>query len=220
MSAPRLALAASLGLRAAIGTAFVYAATHSELPQLQDAATHARMIAWPIGAIVVPLVLLLVRRGRPYPWLVDAALALPFAVDAVGNVLDLYARWVSYDTVNHGISWFALATLVASIPVLRPLPAWARAWIVAGSGAFLAIAWELGEYAAFIRSSHYGRSAYPDTLTDLLAGCSGAVLAAVLVLAAARYRRISRAGHAGLMKGSKLAVVRMRVSTDATGEAA
>jgi hypothetical protein len=144
------------------------------------------MLAWPIGALAVPVVLRALRRRRPYPWAVDAALALPFALDSAGNVLDLYNRWVSYDTVNHGISWFALTMLVSSIPVLGSLPSWARAWIVAGSGAFAAIAWELGEYAAFIHSSHYTRSAYPDTLTDLLAGCSGSVLAAALVLLAAQ----------------------------------
>jgi hypothetical protein len=219
MQTLRPAPAASLVLRIAIGTAFVYAATHPGLPQLQDAATHARMIAWPIGAIGVPLVLLLARRGRPYPWRVDAALALPFALDALGNVLDLYDRWVSYDTVNHGISWFALATLVASIPALSQLPAWARAWIVAGTGALLAIAWELGEYAAFIHSSNYGRSAYPDTLTDLLAGCSGSVLAAALVLVAAHYRRVGPAAHAGLMFSARRAGA-MRVYPDARGRAA
>ncbi len=188
----RPAVAASVALRCAIVAAFVYAATDPSLPQLQDAATRARMLAWPIGALAVPILLRAARGRRPYPWKVDAALALPFALDSTGNVLDLYNRWVSYDTFNHGISWLALAMLVSSIPALGRLPVWARAWIVAGSGAFAAIAWELAEYAAFIHSSHYTRSAYPDTLTDLLAGCSGSALAAALVLIAG-YGAVRRA---------------------------
>lgn len=174
--------ALALTLRGTILAACVYVATHPDLPQLQDAATQARAIAWPVGAVAVPLVIALVCRRRRYPWHVDAALALPFALDATGNALDLYNRWASFDTANHAVSWFALASLVSAIPALRRLPVWGRAWIVAGSGAFAAIAWEIGEYAAFIHGSGYGRSAYPDTLTDLVAGCSGSLLAAALVL--------------------------------------
>jgi len=180
------AAAAALTLRGAILGACVYVAVHPDLPQLQSAATQARAIAWPIGAVAVPLVILLACRGRRYPWHVDAALALPFALDATGNAFDLYDRWATFDTANHAVSWFALATLVSAIPALRRLPDWARAWVVCGSGAFAAIAWELGEFAVFIHGSGYGRSAYPDTLTDLAAGCSGSLLAAALVLVAGR----------------------------------
>jgi hypothetical protein len=185
----RFAVAISLALRAAIAAAFVYALTHPSLPQLQDAATHARMIAWPFGLVAVPIVLRLVRLHRPYPWRVDALLALPFALDSVGNVLNLYHSWVGYDTVNHGVSWFGVALLATGVPAARRLPPWGRAGIALGAGAVGAIMWELGEFAAFIHDSGYTRTAYSDTLTDLFAGLIGASAAAA-TLAVARRRRL------------------------------
>ena len=63
------------------------------------------------------------------------------------------------------------------VPAVR-LPAWARFAIAIGAGAIGATLWELGEFAVFIHRSHYERTAYPDTLTDLLAGLIGATVAA------------------------------------------
>jgi hypothetical protein len=173
--------AASVALRAAILACFVYALANPSLPQLHDAATRAREIGWPFGLVVPPLVLLLARRGRLYPWRVDAILALPFASDAVGNVLNLYHSWSQYDTMNHAVSWFALATLVGVVPALRRLPRWADAALALGAGALGAVLWELGEYGAFIHSSDYTRVAYTDTLSDLCAGVVGASCAALLI---------------------------------------
>src|SRR5579862_779506 len=90
---------ASVALRLAILACFVYALADPSLPQLHDAATRAREIAWPFGVVIPPLVLFLAQRGRSYPWRVDAILALPFALDAVGNVLNLYHSWSQYDTM-------------------------------------------------------------------------------------------------------------------------
>ena len=176
--------------RLAILACFVYALADPSLPQLHDAATRAREIAWPFGVVIPPLVLFLAQRGRSYPWRVDAILALPFALDAVGNVLNLYHSWSQYDTMNHAVSWFALATLVSLIPAIRTLPRWADAALALGAGALGAVLWELGEYAAFIHSSNYTRAAYTDTLSDLCAGVVGASCAAFLVFRSALERRV------------------------------
>lgn len=178
---------ASLILRGTIAAAFLFALVGPSLPQLQDPATHAREIAWPIGLLLPPTVLFVCNRGGPYPWKVDALLALPFALDAVGNVLNLYHRWDQYDTMNHFVSWFALAALASTLAPLRRLPPWAHAGLALGAGALGAVAWELGEYAAFIHSSDYTRIAYTDTLSDLAAGTAGASLAAALVLLERRH---------------------------------
>ena len=177
----RVSAAAALVLRATIASAWVYALTHPSLPQLQDAATHARTIGWPIGLLAVPAVLRLVWRDRPYPWRVDALLALPFALDSAGNVLNLYHSWRLYDTMNHCFSWFDLAALASMTPAVRSLPTWARTAMTLGAGAFGAILWELGEFAAFLHSS-YSRTSYSDTLTDLTAGLVGSAGAAAFVL--------------------------------------
>lgn len=178
----RFLIAASIALRACIAGAFVYAISHPSLPQMHDSATRAREIAWPIGLVGVPIVLRLAHRNH-YPWLFDVLLALPVAIDSIGNVLNWYHRWDSYDTMNHGVSWCALALLVAVSPPVWRLPTWACCVLAIGAGAVGAIVWELGEYAAFIHNAHYNRTAYPDTLTDLLAGLVGAVVAAGVVIA-------------------------------------
>jgi hypothetical protein len=183
------AIAASVALRAIIAAAFAYAVSQPALPQLHDPATHAREIAWPIGLVGVPVALRLLSRNRSYPWLVDAALALPFALDSVGNVLDWYHEWVSYDTLNHGVTWCVLALLIAMVPAVRRLPAWVRFAVAIGAGAIGAIVWELGEFAAFIHDSPYKRTAYPDTLADLFAGLIGATLGAFIAFFALDDRR-------------------------------
>jgi hypothetical protein len=194
-------MAASIVLRGTICASFAWAAARPELPQLQGAATHARMIAWPFGALAVPALLRAASRRRGYPWLVDALVALPFALDAAGNVLGLYGWWASYDTANHAVSWLGLSLLVSTLPALDGLPAWARVWIILATGALAAIAWELGEYVAFIRGSGYTSRAYSDTLTDLLAGSIGAATAAALVLLAA-HRPLGRLASPPTLAGA------------------
>jgi hypothetical protein len=70
--ATRLPIVASCVFRGIIAAAFVYALANPSLPQLQDAATRARMIAWPVGLVAVPIALRLLWRKRPYPWTATA----------------------------------------------------------------------------------------------------------------------------------------------------
>ena len=56
-----------------------------------------------------------------------------------------------------------------------------------GFGATAAVLWELGEYAAFLRTLPTYQLVYPDTLGDLTLGTSGALLAGLLV---AGWRRV------------------------------
>ena len=53
--------------------------------------------------------------------------------------------------------------------------------VLLGDRAVLALAWELGEYALFIRHGREAGGAYRDTLGDQALGTSGALLAALLV---------------------------------------
>ena len=54
-------------------------------------------------------------------------------------------------------------------------PRWVLVPLVGGIGAILAIGWELGEYALFIRDGKEAGGAYRDTLGDLTLGTSGAL---------------------------------------------
>ena len=56
-------------------------------------------------------------------------------------------------------------------------PRWVLVPLVGGIGAILALGWELGEYALFIRHGKEAGGAYRDTLGDETLGTSGALLA-------------------------------------------
>ena len=54
-------------------------------------------------------------------------------------------------------------------------------FVALGFGATAAVAWEVGEYYAFIRHSTELQSAYTDTLGDMALGTLGALLAGLIV---------------------------------------
>ena len=61
-------------------------------------------------------------------------------------------------------------------------PRWLVVPLVAGIGAVLALAWELGEYWLFIRRGKEAGGAYRDTLGDETLGTLGALTAGLLVV--------------------------------------
>ena len=60
-------------------------------------------------------------------------------------------------------------------------PRWLVVPLVAGIGAVLALAWELGEYWLFISDGKEAGGAYRDTLGDETLGTLGALAAGLLV---------------------------------------
>ncbi|MGQ7295629.1 hypothetical protein [Quadrisphaera sp. KR29] len=165
----------------------------SDLPQFAGKGFGARLAAYPVLMLLVPLVAV-VRRARrnhrhqpsgPLPWWATLLVALPFLVDVTGNTLDLYDAVGWWDDANHLVNW-ALLSVGAGL-LLRDggvRPHWALALCTAGVGALLAVAWELGEWAAFIRFGEVDgglAAAYGDTLGDLALGCLGAAAAGAVV---------------------------------------
>ena len=150
------------------------------IERFEGKAFGARLIAYPVLMLVVPAVWWLVRRGDRPPWGAFALIMLPFLVDVTGNSLDLYDSVVWWDDANHFVNWVPLS-LGIGLLVAASLPrAWQKVLMVAGIGALLAIAWELGEWWTFIRHGTELATAYEDTLGDEALGSAGAVVAGVL----------------------------------------
>lgn len=127
---------------------------------------------------------------RTTPWTAFSLIALPFLIDVTGNTLDLYDSVTWWDDLNHFVNWALLCGglgLLLARTNVRPRPL--LALTICGTGAILAIIWELGEYFAFIRGGTELATAYEDTLGDLTLGTLGALLAGVVVA--------TRAGRAG-----------------------
>ena len=162
-----------------------------DLGGLKGKAAGERLVVYPVGAAVVPLVWWTARRARPrrsepFPWLGDLLFSLPWFLDTLGNRLNLFDTLWWWDDLMHFLSW---GLLTAAILVLFP-PAglWPMVERGLAFGCASALLWELGEYAAFIRDSPELQTAYTDTLGDLALGTLGSLVAAVVVWRIRRHR--------------------------------
>jgi hypothetical protein len=156
------------------------------IDRFADKAFGARLIAYPVMMLFVPVVWWLVQRrkggvARP-PYLAFGLIGLPFLVDVTGNSLDLYDTVLWWDDFNHFINWVFLCLGLALVIAPRLRPAWVLVALVTGFGCVLALGWELGEWYTFIRHGTEIDTAYEDTLGDMALGTLGSLVAGFLVL--------------------------------------
>ena len=154
------------------------------LDQFAGKAFGARLAAYPLMMLAVPVAWSVRHQGEPRPWGAFALVMAPFLVDVTGNTLDLYDSVGWWDDANHFANWALLCgglglLLRPSVPTRGLL-----VLVVTGLGAALAVLWEVGEWWAFIRHGTELATAYEDTLGDEVLGTLGA-LGAGLVLARA-----------------------------------
>jgi hypothetical protein len=155
------------------------------LPQFSGKGFGARLVAYPLMMLVLPALWALRRRLRhataPLPWAGFALIMAPFLIDVTGNTVNLYDTVVWWDDANHFVNWFLLCCGIGFLLLpARISPRWALGWLIAGLGALLAVAWELGEWYTFIRHGTELATAYEDTLGDEILGSLGAGLAGLL----------------------------------------
>lgn len=145
-----------------------------------------RLLWYPAMILALPVIWRFFGRGR-YPYLADALLTLPFFVDVMGNVLNLYDSIDWWDDANHFANWLFLSLGIGMLLLRTRFEPVALVAFVLAWGATSAIVWELGEYLTFIRTNEDEfATAYTDTLGDLTLDLCGALLAASLTFAAAR----------------------------------
>jgi hypothetical protein len=194
--APVVVVGLDVAVKAGLVALLLVAVIWPDLGGLKGKAAGARLVVYPLGAAVVPLVWWTARRTRPgsrpgaFPWLGDLLFSLPWFLDTLGNRLNLFDTLWWWDDWMHFLSWGLLtaAVLVLFAPDGGLWPMVERA-LAFGCGS--ALLWELGEYAAFIRNSPELQTAYTDTLGDLALGTLGSLVAAILVWRV-RVRRRSR----------------------------
>lgn len=157
---------------------------------LEGKAPLARALLYPLIALVVPVLHLVRGREGAYPWLPDLLLTLPGFSDLLGNRLDLYDAVPWFDDAMH----FAMTGMIAAAVVLLVVPTGSALTLVGCAVAFgvtAALAWEGWEYLAFVTTSAEARTAYADTLGDLVLGWAGSVCGGLLVSAGSHLPRTS-----------------------------
>ena len=135
------------------------------------------------SVVVIPVIWWASGRPRPYPYLADIALVIPFVLDAARIAIEVSAG-TGLDAVPHIGGWACISLVVglAVGPIVRQR--WIGFALMVGTGAVIAIVWELSEYvvATGIRGIDF---AYADTIADLALSLTGAVVGALLTVSLA-----------------------------------
>jgi hypothetical protein len=143
-------------------------------------AMGVRGLVYPASTLLIPALWLAAGTPAPYPFLADIALAVPFALDAAGNVFGWFAI-KGFDRIPHAVGWFFL-TLAFGLAV-APIAGerWIGFGLALGFGAVADIVWEIGEFA-LMRSGASGlQLTYDNTIQDLAMSLLGAVGGAFVV---------------------------------------
>lgn len=177
---------ATVALLVLIAVAFAW----PDLGGVKGKASTARAIVYPLGACIVPVVWWLWwrRQGRPFPFLGDTLVTLPWLADTIGNRLDLFDTVTWWDDWMHFSNWALLTAGVLVLTTDRGTPAWPTYERALAFGISAALLWEIAEYYSFIRYSAELTTAYTDTLGDLTLGTLGSLTAATVLVLVRRRR--------------------------------
>jgi hypothetical protein len=156
-----------------------------------------RLLWYPAMILALPAAWRLFGRGRPFPFLADILITLPFLVDVLGNVLNLYDSIDWWDDLNHFFNWLFLSLGIGALLLRTRLQPFVLAGLVLAWGATSAILWELGEYVTFIRTNEDEfATAYTDTLGDLTLDLLGTAIAAGAIFYVARRNAAATGAYA------------------------
>lgn len=173
----------------------LHAVLYPDLPQYAAKGIGSRLVFYPLGVVIVPLIWWVAnrhqaRRNRSsfaYPLTADILISAPFMIDTLGNALNLFNTIEWWDDLMHFTQWLLLLGGIGTLLVNKVKPRWAMMLLIASLGSYIAILWEVAEYWAFVRTSPELQTAYTDTLGDLILGSLGSTLAGALLLLSDRY---------------------------------
>jgi len=163
----------------------VHGTINPDLPQFDGKAMAARLVLFPIAAVIVPLGWWVVQRRRrhlrvAYPWAAATLLVLPFVIDLVGNAFTLYIDIERFDDVVHTINPILGVAGVALLLDRSGPPRWAVWTMAFGLGCAAHICFEIIEYLLLegLGAVELDLS-LQDTLSDLAYGMLGAAIGAL-----------------------------------------
>lgn len=155
---------------------------YPDLPQFQGKAMGARLIFYPLAALIVPILWWFIARKCCYPHLIDILVVIPFILDSGGNALNLYNTTPSFDRFAHWFCWVSLTTAfgsAVSVPQITRINVFALAL---GFGAITHLLWEIAEFIVMRMGASGLQLTYYDTLDDLILSFVGSLVASILVI--------------------------------------
>jgi hypothetical protein len=184
---------ADIAVKVGLVVLILIALANPDLGGVKAKAGGSRAFVYPLAMMFVPAIWWLLYRARPFPWLGDLLLCLPWFTDTLGNRMNLYDSISWFDDWMHFMNWALLTAGFLVITLPRGLPWWRAVERGLAFGVPTAVLWEIAEYVTFIRHSPELETAYTDTLGDLVLGTTGTVLAALVVHHVRRAETVSAA---------------------------
>lgn len=118
---------AALLAKAALFLLLLTALIWPDLSGIKGKASTARLVVYPIGAMILPLWWFAYGRAKSrlhkaFPWHADLLLTLPWLVDLIGNRLNLFDTISWWDDAMHFVLWGFLTAgaLTAFLPAGSP----------------------------------------------------------------------------------------------------
>lgn len=157
-------------------------------------AMGARAVLYPAALALIPAIWFARGRPRPYPHRMDAVYAIPFLVDAAGNVFGLFGAVPRYDLFAHYLNWACFTTVFGAAIGPTQRSRLVLVGLVVGFGATTHLLWEIGEFVLMKSGSSGLQLTYENTMLDFASSFLGTLTGAAL--AGIRYRR-APAGRRG-----------------------
>ncbi len=171
-----------LGAKAALVVLLLLALTFPDFGNVGDKGAAARAVGYPLLAFAVPAIWYVYWRSRgSFPWAADLLITVTCFTDTLGNRMDLYDSIWWFDDWMHFMNTGLLTAAAILLTLHRSATLAATLERALAFGVTAALAWEIAEYYAFLKTSSERLGAYTDTLGDLALGSAGAVVAAIVV---------------------------------------
>ena len=151
-----------------------------DIPGVAGKGWPERCVGYPLSALVVPAIWALRgRRGR-YPRLGAALLVVPFVLDLLGNLVNLYDTMEQFDDILHFVNWTFLVAALVLFVAPAGLARWNLVLMGSGFGALAIVAWEGVEWIVQEMGTTGLQLPYDDTVGDLVLSPAGGVLGAAV----------------------------------------
>ena len=171
-------------LKVSLSLLIIHAIFFSDLPHYKDNAIATRVILYPIAAIATWFIysLILKKKTKEYPYIMDICMTFVVASDLLGNTLDLYNTIWWWDDAMHFLLTIPWVIVFGYFLRNKGLSRKVLFGLVLAYGSTTHIIWEIFEYLSFVRSNPTeSLTAYQDTIGDLVLSLSGTLVGAIVV---------------------------------------